>query len=140
ETLQLQPFQTVRVVGPAGQLAEKAADGLAEFVTAADALAAPERHQRGVALGRRYDHAVGVDALQPPGGGAQQEDVVDAALVDGPLVEFADADAAGRVNRVLAGVGDRAAAGEGELLAAGQGEKAVVDAVPADAWLEGSQR
>ena len=117
----------------------KPADGQAQVVAAAAALAAPERHHGRRALGRHDEHAVGLDPLQPPGVGAQQERVADAALVDELLVQLADADAAGGVGGILPGVGDGAAADQGQLLAAGQGLQAVVDAVPADARLQGRQ-
>ena len=85
-------------------------------------------------------HAVGLDALQPPGVGAQQEGVADAALVDELLVQLADAQAVAGVGGVLAGVGNDAAVDEGGLPAAGQGEEAVVNAVPADARLQALSR
>ncbi len=50
-----------------------------------------------------YQHAVGVDAFQAPGVGAEQERVADAALVDELLVQFADTNAAARIGRELAG-------------------------------------
>src|SRR5207248_5640244 len=61
----------------------------------------------------------------------EQEGVADPALVDELLVQLADADAAGGVSGVLAGIGDRTAVDQGHLLAAGQGVQPIVNAVPA---------
>ena len=70
---------------------------------------------------------------------AQKKRVADAAFVDEFLIDLADAHPLGRVDRVLAGVGDRAAVDQGEALAAGQRVQTLVDAVPADARLQGGQ-
>ncbi len=53
------------------------------------ALAAPERHRPGGAGGRGDDHAVARDLLDPPGGGAEEEGLARARLVDHLLVQLA---------------------------------------------------
>ena len=137
EVIAPQPVEAVGRLHPLGELAQEAADGETEVGAAADVLAAPERHQRRRRLGRADQDAIGLDAVQSPGVGAQQEHVAGAALVDELLVQLADAHVAG-VGGVLAGVGNGAAAGQGQALAAGQGEDAIVDAVPAHARLQGA--
>ena len=60
------------------------------------------------------EHAIGLDAVDAPGVGAEQEHVADAALVDELLIDLADANVGACVNRVLPGVGNGAAVGQGE--------------------------
>src|SRR5918912_393636 len=75
------------------QLARRAADRLAELVRPADALALPERHRARDARGRRDEHAVARDLLDPPRRGAEQERLTRTRLVDHLLVELTDATA-----------------------------------------------
>ena len=73
----------------AAEFAQERAEGLAEFNRPARAVAVPEGHPAGLARSRPDDHAVAGDLRHPPGGGAQQERVARAGLVDHLLVEFA---------------------------------------------------
>ena len=80
---------------------------------APDALAVPERHRPRHARRRRDDHAVARDLLDAPGGGAEQERLPRARLVDHLLVQLAHPAPVGQVDaeqppvRDGAGVGDR---------------------------------
>src|SRR5262249_13298331 len=135
-----QPFEAVGLIEPVGQFAQEGADRLAEIVTAAGPLTAPEWDERGSALSGRDDNAVGVDAFQSPGVGAQEEGVAAAALVDEFLIQLADPGAVGGTGGILPGVGDGAAVDQRQRLASGQGNEAVVDTIPTDARLEGFQK
>src|SRR5918912_32162 len=89
------------------ELARRAADRLAELVRPTDALALPERHRARHARGRRDEHAVARDLLDPPRRGAEQERLARARLVDHLLVELADAaPAVDEVDAVEAAVRD----------------------------------
>ena len=83
------------------QFAQEGADGPAEVEAAAALLAAPERHHGRRPLGRDDQHAVGLDALDTPGVGAEQESIADAAFVDELLIQFADADGRRRRRRTV---------------------------------------
>ncbi len=73
------------------RLAGEGADRLAQLGRAADPVALPEGHGAGNSWGRGDDDAVAGDVLDPPGGGAEQEGLARASLVDHLLVELADA-------------------------------------------------
>ena len=106
------------------RLARELADRPAELDRAADPVTAPERNRARNAGGRSDDHAVAGDVLDPPGAGAEQEDLARPGLVDHLLVELADPPAVGEVDAVEAAVGDRPCVGDGELacsLATAQG-------------------
>src|SRR5207302_4728592 len=97
-----------RVVAQRHQLARRAADRLAELVRPPDALALPERHRARHPRRRRDEHAVARDLLDPPGGGAEEERLPGARLVDHLLVELADPTAAvDQMDAVEPAVGDR---------------------------------
>src|ERR1041385_2291783 len=76
------------------ELPGSSADRLAELVGPPHALALPERHRAGHAGRRRDEHAVAGDLLDPPGGGAEEERLPGASLVDHLLVQLAHASAA----------------------------------------------
>src|SRR5207342_2337326 len=102
------------------ELARELPDRGAELVRAADALALPERHKAGHARGRRDEHAVAGDLLDPPRGGAEQERLTGTRLVDHLLVQLADSPAAvHEVDAEQAAVGDRACVRARELGRAG---------------------
>src|SRR5262249_10216907 len=82
------------------------------------------------------DDTVDLDVFEPPGIGAEQKGVADAAFVDELFVELADADAVRGDGGVLAGVRNDATADQCELLAARQRVETVVYAVPANARLQ----
>jgi hypothetical protein len=63
----------------------------------------------------RDDDPVAADLLDAPGGGAQQERLARAGLVDHLLVELADAAPVGQRHREQAAVGDGARVGDGQL-------------------------
>ncbi len=114
------------------RLAAEGADRLAQLGGPADAVAAPEGDRAGHAGGGGDDHAVAGDLLDPPGGGAEQEGLARAGLVDHLLVELADAAAVGQVHAVEAAVGDRAGVGDRELAGAGAAAHLAAGAVPDD--------
>src|SRR5205085_5862255 len=87
EVVAPEPSERVLPVEAAGQFAQEAAHGEAQVVAAPALLAPPEGgHGRGP-LGGTHEDAVGLDLLEAPGGGAEQERVADAALVDELLVQ-----------------------------------------------------
>ena len=96
------------------------------------AVAVPERHLAGLARGGRDDDALVGDVLDAPGGGAQQERLARAALVDHLLVELADPGAVGQEHAVQAAVGDGAGVGDGQALGAGAPAHGAADPVPHD--------
>ena len=114
-------------------LAGERADGAAELLRAAHAVAAPERHGARRARRGGHDHAVAGDLLDPPGGRAEQEGLPGAGLVDHLLVQLADPAPVGQVDAVEAAVGDRAGVGHRELQRAAAGADGVLHAVPDDA-------
>ena len=72
------------------ELPRRAPDRLSELERPPDALPLPERHRAGDARGRRDEHPVSRDLLDPPGGGAEQERLALSRLVHHLLVELAD--------------------------------------------------
>ena len=97
------------LVGEGGELPRGLADLLAELVRPPHPLALPERHRAGNTGGRRDEHAVARDLLDPPRRGAEQEGLPRARLVHHLLVELADAPAAvDEMDAEEAAVGDRA--------------------------------
>ena len=96
----------------------------------------PSPFQNGTAPGtpgrRGDDHPVAGDLLDPPGGGAEQEGLARAGLVDHLLVELADPAAVGQVDAVEAAVGDRAGVGDRELAGALAAAHGAGGAVPDD--------
>ena len=100
------------------RLAGELADRTAELGGAADAVAAPERDSARHARCRRDDHAVAGDVLDPPGGGAKQECLALARLVDHLLVELADPAAVGKVHAVEPAVGNGPGVGHRQLASA----------------------
>ena len=113
--------------------AAEGADLAPELLGTADAVAAPERHGARRARRGRDGHAVAADVLDPPGGGAEQERLARARLVDHLLVELADAPPVGQDDGEQAAVGDRAGVGHGELARAAPGPDRPGDAIPDDA-------
>src|SRR5207253_6710338 len=73
------------------QLTREPADRLAELVRTPDALALPKWHSARHARRRGDEHAVTGDLLDPPGRGAEHDDLAGPRLVDHLLVELADA-------------------------------------------------
>ena len=125
------------VVGQRRHLAHERPDRPAQLQRAADRLALPERHARGLARRGGDDDPVVGDVLHPPARGAEQERVADPRLVDHLLVELADPRAgavgpARRGDREQAAVGDRAARGDGEPLRTRTALQLVGDAIPRD--------
>ncbi len=121
------------LLGLAGdRLAGEGADRLAELGRAADPVALPEGDGAGSAGGRGDDHAVAGDFLDPPGGGAEQEGLAGAGLVDHLLVELADPAAVRQVDAVEAAVGDRAGVGDDQRAGAFAAVDGAVGAVPDD--------
>ena len=112
--------------------AREGADRLAELLGAPDGVALPEGDGAGGAGGGRDDHAVAADLLYPPGGGAEQEGLPGAGLVDHLLVQLADAAPVGEDDRVQATVGDRAGVGDRELARALARANRAGDAIPDD--------
>ena len=100
-------------------LAGEGADRLAQLRRPADAVALPERHRARDARGGGDDHPVAGDLLDPPGGGAEQEGLARAGLVDHLLVELANPAAVRQVHAIEAAVGNRARIGDRELLGPG---------------------
>ena len=92
----------------------------------------PERHGAGHAGRRRDHHAVARDLLDAPGGGAEQERLPGARLVDHLLVQLADAAAVRQVDAEEAAVGDGAGVGDGQGAGAGAGPDRAGDPVPDD--------
>ncbi len=96
----------------------------------------PSPRQNGTAPGTpgagRDDHAVAGDVLDPPGGGAEQEGLALARLVDHLLVELADPAAVGQVHAVEAAVGDRPGIGDRELAGALASANGAGGALPDD--------
>ncbi len=113
--------------------ARERADGLAELLGAPDGVALPEGHGAGGAGGGRDDHAVARDLLDPPGGGAEQERLPGAGLVDHLLVELADAPPVGERDGVEPAVGDGAGVGDGQLARALARSDGAGETVPDDA-------
>ena len=70
-------------------LAVEPADSASEFGGAAFVVAAPERQPSGSTGGRRDQHLVTSDLLDPPGGRPQSENVADPRFVDHLLVQLA---------------------------------------------------
>ena len=96
------------VVGERRELARGPADLLPELGRAADALALPERRHAGDSRGRRHEHAIPRDLLDPPGRRAEQERLALACLVHHLLVELAHAaTAVGEEHAEQAAVGNR---------------------------------
>ncbi|GAA5012048.1 hypothetical protein [Kitasatospora paranensis] len=131
----LEPFGgLLRLQG--AEFADEGAEGPAELDRAAEGVALPERQPAGDARRRGDQHLVVGDLLDPPGGGAQGEDVADPGLVDHLLVQLSDPAAdllrvgAGDEDAEQAAVGDGAAGGDGEPLGAGPAGHRPGDAVP----------
>ena len=114
------------------RLARERADGEAELLGAADAVALPERHGAGCAGCRRDDHAVAGDLLDPPGGRAEQERLARPRLVDHLLVQLAHPAAVRQVHAVEAAVGDRPRVRDRELEGAPPCPDRVLHPVPHD--------
>ena len=117
----------------AAELAGRRSDLPAELVRAPHSLALPERHRAGDAGGRRDEHAVAGDLVDPPGRGAEHERLPLARLVDHLLVELADATAAvGLEDAVHPAVGDRPRVRHGEPTRPGPPADDAGGAVPHD--------
>ena len=117
-----------------GELALQPADGAAQLERAAGLLAFPERHLGRLAGGGGDEHAVALDLLDPPGRGAQQEDLPLARLVHHLLVELAHAAAAvDQEDAVEAAVGDRPGVRDRDPLRALAGAQHPGRALPHDA-------
>ena len=115
------------------RLAGEGADRLAQLGRAADPVALPEGHRAGHARGGGDDDAVAGDVFDPPGGGAEQEGLAGAGLVDHLLVELTDPAAVGQVDAVEAAVGDRAGVGDDQRASAFAAVHGALGAVPDDA-------
>ena len=113
--------------------ARERADGLPQLLGAPDGVALPEGHRAGGAGCGGDDHAVAGDLLDPPGGGAEQERLAGAGLVDHLLVELAHAPPVGQDDRVEAAVGDGAGVDDCELAGALARAQRAGEAVPHDA-------
>src|SRR5262245_61483475 len=98
-------------------------------MSASRGLAAPEWHHGRRSFGRMNENTIGVDTIDAPGIGPQEEGVIDAAFVNEFLIHLADAEAFVRVNRVLAGVRNRSAVNDGQALTAGQGLQTLMGAI-----------
>jgi hypothetical protein len=132
-----QPLLGLRVAG-ASDLAQQRADPAPELHTAAQRVAAPERHLAGHARRRRDEHAVGRDLLDAPARSAQDEDLTLARLEHHLFVELTHAPAlllvvTGQEHAVQAAVRDDAGVGDRQALAAFARLEPVVLAVPRDA-------
>ena len=114
------------------RLAGEGADRPAQLGRAADPVALPEGDRARGAGGRGDDDPVAGDLLDPPGGGAEQEGLAGAGLVDHLLVELADPAAVGQVDAVEAAVGDRAGVGDDQLAGAFAAVHRAGGAVPDD--------
>ena len=127
-----------------GHLAQECTERASELDRPPGSIALPERHAADLAGGRRDEHAVVRDVLDPPRGRAQQEHVAHAGLVDHLLVQLADPSAgafgACQEDAEQAAVGDRAAAGHREPLRPGPGVQLATDAVPHQAWTQLGER
>src|SRR6266540_5634509 len=75
-------------------LPREPADRLAELVRPSDSFALPERNRPRHPGGRRHEHPVARDLLDPPARGAEQDNLARAGLVDHLLVQLAHAPAA----------------------------------------------
>ena len=91
------------------ELARERAERHAELDGPAGTLAAPERHLAGLPRGRRHDHPIARDVLDPPRRRPEDERLALAALRHHLLVELADPGAGPQVHGVRAAVGNRAA-------------------------------
>ncbi len=117
-------------------LPEERAQRTPQFQRAAQLVALPERQPPRDSRGRRDQDPVPGDVLDPPGRGAQGEDVADPGLVHHLLVQLTDPAAA--LLRIGAGqedpeepaVGDGAAGRHGESLGAGAARDRTGDPVP----------
>ena len=110
------------------------ADGPAELVRAADAVALPERHPPRHAGRGRDEHAVAGDLLDPPRRRPELEHLALAHLVHHLLVELAHPGARlGQEHAVEAAVGDRPAVRDGQAAGVGAGADDVRRAIPDDA-------
>jgi len=114
----LQPVDTIVLLEPGREVSQELALSDAEVRGPANTFAAPERHHRGGAFRRKYLHAIGLDPADAPCVCAEEERLTDSPLVNEFLVDFADAQAARRIDAILPRVGDGAAAGQCEPLAA----------------------
>src|ERR1019366_5883218 len=112
--------------------AREGADRLAELLRSPDRVALPEGHRPWRAGRRGDDHAVAGDLLDPPAGGAEQEGLTGARLVDHLLVELAHAPPIREGDRVEATVGDRPGVGDRQLSGALARTYHPGDAVPDD--------
>ncbi len=123
-----------------GQLHRLAADRLAgeganrapQLGRAADPVALPEGDGAGDAGRGGDDDAIAGDLLDPPGGGAKQEGLARAGLVDHLLVELADPAAVGQVDAVEAAIGDRAGVGDDQRTGAFAAVHRALGPVPDD--------
>ena len=96
----------------------------------------PEGHPRRRAWCRRDDHAVVLDGVHAPGGGAELKDVADARLVDELFVQLAEPSAIGKVDRVQASIGDRAPIHHRHQPRTAQRRQTVGGSVPDDPRIE----
>ncbi len=112
------------------QRADQLAHGPTQLDRAARAVAVPERHLPRQARCRHHHHPVVGDLVDAPGGGAQQEGLARAALVDHLLVELAHPGAVGQEDAVEPTVGDGAAVRDGQALGTGPAAQGAREAVP----------
>jgi hypothetical protein len=112
-------------LGPGGEVGGQGTECAAEPDGAAVALAVPEGDPPGKSEGGGDGDPLRGDFLDPPGGGAERDDITPAGLVDHLLVQFADPLGLGVVlpgreeHRVQAAVGDGAATGGDQTQRAG---------------------
>ena len=113
----LQPLLLALVV-KGRQLPQERAQSPAELDRAAGCIALPVGHPARLTGRRGDEHLVVADVLDPPGRGAEQEDVADSRLVDHLLVELTDPTLAltDQEDAEHAAIRDRAAARDRESL------------------------
>ena len=121
------------LLGQRDELARGPADLLAELVRTPGALALPEGDHSRHSRGRRDEHAVARDLLDPPCGCSEQERLARSGLVDHLLVELSDpAAAVDQVHAVEPAVGNRPRVLDGKLTHASAAADHPRGAIPDD--------
>ncbi len=125
--------------GQPAELAQEGAQRTPQLQRTAQLVALPERQPPGNTGGGRHQDPVAGDVLDPPGRGAQREDVTDPGLVHHLLVQLTDPATAllgvgaRQEDPEEPAVGDGASGGDGEPLRAGAARDRAGDPVPDDA-------